>query len=86
MRKVSAKLYTRRGEHQTQGVLTVAKEAESGVLDGGEGSVRLQEIGDDLGALVSQIVAAQTANERTNTVSRGIDACIRDAVLWRWLT
>ena len=34
-----------------------------GVLDGGEGGVRLQEVGDDAGTLYLQVVVAQTANE-----------------------
>ena len=45
-----------------------------GILDGGEGSIRLQEVGDDLCALRLQLVATQTANERRIAVSLAADS------------
>ena len=44
-------------------VLTVAKGIWGGVPNKGEGGVCLQEIGDDLGACLFQLVAAQPAKE-----------------------
>ena len=44
------------------------------VLDGGEGGVRLQEVGDDLSTLHFQGIAAQTANERQMGASVAADS------------
>ena len=43
------------------------------VLDGGEGGVRLQEVGDDLSTLHLQVVAFETANEKGVGLSMAID-------------
>ena len=44
------------------------------VLDGGEGGVRLQEVGDDLSTLHFQVVVAETASEKGVGLSMAIDA------------
>ena len=44
------------------------------VLDGGEGGVRLQEVGDDLSTLHFQVVAAETANEKGVGLSMAADS------------
>ena len=44
------------------------------VLDGGEGGVRLQEVGDDLSTLHFQAIGAQTANERQMGESMAFDS------------
>ena len=44
-------------------MLTVGKRAGGGIPDRGEGGVRLEEVGDDLGALHLQLVGAQTAKK-----------------------
>ena len=55
----------RRLQHESnktrQGLLTVGREASGGILDTGEGGVRLQEVGDDACALHLKSVVAQTA-------------------------
>ena len=61
----------RAGECQRQRVLTVGKPAKGSVLDGGEGGVRLQEVGDDLCTLRLQDVTAQTAIESRIAASAG---------------
>ena len=70
-----------------QWLLTVGMEACGGVLDGGEGGVHLQEVGDDLCALRLQLVARQTANERQIGVSAAADSGNRHEVaylsVWR---
>ena len=48
------------------------KWADGGVPDGGEGGIRLEEVGDDLCALRLHLIAAQTANEGK---SRGVSGC-----------
>ena len=56
-----------------QRLLTVRNGAGGGVHDGGEGGVRLQEVGDDLGALHLELVAADAENEGRNGVLVGAD-------------
>ena len=53
------------------------KASMCGVLDGGEGGVRLEEVGDDLRTLHVQLVATQTVNSGQNGVSAGADSRIR---------
>ena len=45
------------------------------VPDGGEGGVRLQEVGDDLSTLHFQVVAAQPANKKGVGLSMAADSC-----------
>ena len=62
--------------------------AIGGILDGGEGGIRLEEVGDDLRSLHLQIVAAQTANSGQNGVSAGADsrkrALAAHSSVWRF--
>ena len=46
----------------------------SGILDRGEGGVRLQKVSNDLCALHLQLVAAQTASKNEIWVSAAIDS------------
>ena len=45
-----------------------------GILDGGEGGVRLEEVREDLCALHPQLVVAQTANKGQIQVSMAADS------------
>ena len=45
------------------------------VLDGGEGGVRLQEVGDDLSTLHFQVVVAETASEKGVGLLMAADSC-----------
>ena len=47
-----------------------------GILDGGEGGVRLEEVREDLCALHIQLVGAQTANKGQIQVSAAADTCV----------
>ena len=64
-----------------QWLLTVGTWANGGILDRGEGGVRLEEVGDDLRALHLQLVVAQTANKGRIGVSAAIDS--RKTGVWR---
>ena len=61
-------------EHNCQRLLTVEKQAIGGIPDGSEGGIRLEEVGDDLGALHLKLVTAQTANKSPIGVSAAADS------------
>ena len=65
---------------ECQRLLTVGDRANGGILDRGEGGVRLEEVGDDLRALHLQLVVAQTANKHGIWVSAAIDRRLKRAL------
>ena len=64
-------------EARCHGLLTVGRRAFGGIPDGGESGVRLQEVGDDLGALHLQLVAAETFEKKRQRLL--LQQCMPDA-------
>ena len=57
--------------------MTVGKGARDGILETRECRVGLERVAQRLRASCADVVAFETANERTNTVSKGLDTKTR---------